>query len=94
LSANTPYWFALSENNGNAGVSGGGWGWETTGDPFGGSHMEWFNSTQTWGSNVEELAFNLTGTTTPLPEPMTMTLVGFGVLGFAARRRIGRSRAE
>ncbi len=94
LSANTPYWFGLSENTGNAGVSGGGWGWETTGDPFGGSHMEWFNATQTWGSNVEDLAFNLTGTTTPVPEPVTMTLVGLGVLGFAARRRIGRSRAE
>ena len=94
LSANTPYWFALSENLSNVGVSGGGWAWETTGDPFGGSHMEWSDPSQAWGTNVQDLAFNLTGTTTPVPEPMTMTLVGLGVLGFAARRRIGRSRAE
>ena len=92
LSANTPYWFALSENNGNAGVSGGGWAWETTGDPSGFSHMEWFGSLQIWAPNGGDLAFNLTGTTTPVPEPMTMTLLGLGVASVAAGRRRGTRR--
>jgi hypothetical protein len=87
LIAGTTYWLGISNATG-----GRDWAWETT-DPIGGGN-EYSYSEGTWFPGSDDLAFNLTGPdVSPVPEPITLSLFGAGLVGAAATRRRQKTTA-
>jgi len=82
LTAGTQYWLGISNT-----TSGEQWGWEDS-HIIGNSHSLCPSCNSGWTLSVLELAFNLEGPTSTVPEPVTLSLFGVGIAGaFAARRR-------
>jgi hypothetical protein len=87
LTAGTPYWFFIQENNAEPG--GGLWGAETTSTAPLGQLAAQFDvlSPNAWTIMPEQLAFNLTFTPVPEPSTWAMMIFGFAGLGFIGYRQ-------
>jgi len=84
--AGTTYWFGIhaSANFGERDDI----YWVTTAPGAGNGHESDGGTFDNWFNNGQEHAFFLTGgEVTPMPEPMSLALVGIGLAGLAFRRR-------
>ncbi len=86
LTAGTPYWFFIQENNAEPG---GIWGAETTSTAPAGQLAAQFDvlSPNAWTIMPEQLAFNLTFTAVPEPSSWVMMILGFAGAGFVGYRQ-------
>ncbi|HEY2009030.1 MAG TPA: PEP-CTERM sorting domain-containing protein [Rhizomicrobium sp.] len=89
LTGGTQYWLQIQELNAEPN---GTWGWETTSTAPAGVQLESTTSPNSvnggFGSLPQDLAFELIGgPTSTVPEPLTLSLFGAGLVGAAVLRR-------
>lgn len=90
LAANTKYWISIVNTHNQVDD----WVWSNV--DGGGStviSLQRPNSPHSWLSVGRGMAFNLTndGVSSPIPEPATLSLLGMGLIGLAARARRKKS---
>ena len=84
LSTGTIYWLEIVNDTADDDVF---WGWARTNGE--GVFANWgYPDEDVWnGRTLQEMSFNLTNDSASVPEPATMLLVGFGMIGLAGFRR-------